>query len=49
MLIYDSRSAEVPSITRFGLYGRGREGGDGGQEGGRGRDDCYTYYNRYVQ
>ena len=36
----------------------GREGGGGGREGGRegggkegreGRDDCYTYSNRYVQ
>ena len=26
---------------------RGREGGGGGREGGR--DDCYTYSNRYVQ
>ena len=27
-------------------------GGEGGEEGGRergGRDDCYTYSNRYVQ
>ena len=28
--------------------GRGR-GGAGGGEGSGGRDDCYTYYNRYVQ
>ena len=29
----------------------GREGGRGGREGGinLGRDDCYTYSNRYVQ
>ena len=26
--------------------GRGGEGRGGG---GEGRDDCYTYYNRYVQ
>ena len=35
---------------------RGREGGEDigergreGREGERGREDCYTYYNRYVQ
>ncbi len=27
--------------------GRGGRGGEGGREGGR--DDCYTYSNRYVQ
>ena len=40
---------------REGLMEGGREGGrEGGSEGGReggegGRDDCYTYSNRYVQ
>ena len=30
--------------------GTGRLGGwEGGREGGGGRDDCYTYSNRYVQ
>ena len=29
-----------------GGEGRGGEGREGGWEG---RDDCYTYYNRYVQ
>ena len=34
-----------------GGEGRGGEGrgGEGWREGGGGRDDCYTYSNRYVQ
>ena len=35
-----------------GREGRGgRQVGEGGRQGGRqgGRDDCYTYSNRYVQ
>ena len=36
------------------IQGMGGEGGEGREEGGRqgregGRDDCYTYSNRYVQ
>ena len=30
------------------LFGGRGEGGSGGGRGG-GRDDCYTYSNRYVQ